>query len=81
MKYYRLVLIGLFTFFCFSLNAQFFVGGNFSLSTSGGSIDNDNSTTTDKTSSFSFNECEKWGDFYLRNLQWECCTGYYIFPE
>jgi len=67
MKYYRLVLIGLFTFFCFNLNAQFFVGGNFSLSTSGGSIDN-GTTTTDKTSSFSFNLQPKVGRFLSEKL-------------
>jgi opacity protein-like surface antigen len=62
MKYYRLVLIGLFTFFCISLNAQFFVGGNFGLNTSGGSTDN-GTTTTDNPSSFSFNLMPKIGKF------------------
>jgi hypothetical protein len=62
MKKYRLILIGLFTFFCVSLNAQFFVGGNFSLSTSGGSTDN-GTTTTDNPSSFIFNLAPKIGKF------------------
>lgn len=62
MKYYRLALIGLFTFFCFSLNAQFFVGGNFDLSTTGGKTDN-GTTTTDKTSTLQLDVLPKVGFF------------------
>ena len=67
MKYYRLLLIGLFTFFCVSLNAQFFVGGSIGLNTSGGSIDN-GTTTTDKASSFSFDLQPKVGRFLSEKL-------------
>ena len=67
MKYYKLIFIGLFTFFCFSLNAQFFVGGSVGLNTSGGSIDN-GTTTTDKASSFSFDFQPKVGRFLSEKL-------------
>lgn len=67
MKNYRWILIGLFTFFCVSLNAQFFVGGNFNLNTSGGSTDN-GTTTTDDPSSFNFNLSPKIGKFLSEKI-------------
>ncbi len=62
MKSTRFIFTGLLIFLCFSLNAQVFIGGNFSFKASGGSID-DGSTTTDKISSFSIDLLPKVGKF------------------
>jgi hypothetical protein len=67
MKKSRVFLIVLFSFFYVSLNAQVFVGGNFGLSTSGGSTYN-GTTTTDKTSGFSSVLSPKAGIFLSEKL-------------
>lgn len=67
MKTSRIILIVLFSFFYVSLSAQFFVGGNFGLSTSGGSIYN-GTTTTDKPSTINFNFSPKVGKYLSENL-------------
>lgn len=67
MKADRILLISLFSFFCVSLNAQVFVGGNFSLNTSGGSTTN-GTVKTDKISTFGFNLSPKAGMFLSEKL-------------
>lgn len=62
MKTNKIVLIVIFVLFPFILNAQVFLGGNFGLNTSGGSIDN-GTITTDKPSSVSFNISPMVGKF------------------
>jgi len=62
MKSDRIFLIAFFCFFCVSLNAQVFVGGNFSLNTSGGH-NTTGTTKTDNPSSFGFNLSPKAGIF------------------
>lgn len=67
MKTNRIFLIAFFAFFCVSLNAQVFVGGNFSLNTSGGSTTN-GAVKTDRPSSFNFDLMPKAGIFLSEKL-------------
>ena len=67
MKTSRIILIVLFSFFYVSLSAQFFVGGNFGLNTSGGSTDN-GTIKTDKPSTISFNFSPRVGEFLYEKL-------------
>ena len=53
MKSYRAFFIVLLSFFCISLNAQVFVGGNFSFNTSNDKTD-DGATTIHKVSNYNF---------------------------
>ena len=52
MKSYHVILIFLFSFFCVSLNAQYFVGGNFGLNLANDK--NDNGVTTSKSTYYNF---------------------------
>ncbi len=62
MKSCRAFLFALFSLFCININAQLFVGGNFSVNASGGSFDN-GTTKTDKPSSFAFDLSPQIGYF------------------
>jgi outer membrane protein len=67
MKSCRIVLISFLSFFFVNLNAQVFVGGDFGLSTSGGSTD-DGTTSTDKNSTFNYNFSPKIGKFLTEKV-------------
>jgi outer membrane protein len=62
MKSHRVFFIALFYFFCISLNAQVFVGGNFSFNTSKNKTD-DGATTTHKVSNYNFTLSPNVGKF------------------
>lgn len=57
----------LFVFAGMTLNAQIFLGGNIGFSSTGGSVDNGN-TTTDKPTTYSFNISPMMGEFKNENL-------------
>jgi outer membrane protein len=67
MKSGKILLIVLFSFINFSLNAQFFVGGNIGLHTTGGT-NTTGTTSTDRPSSLSFNFSPKAGYFFSDKL-------------
>lgn len=67
MKSGKIMLIVLLSCFFAGLNAQVFVGGNFSLATTGGSTSTGN-ITTDKQSSFNFTFSPKAGKFLSEKL-------------
>ncbi len=67
MKSAKIVSVALFSIFYVTLNAQIFVGGSFSLSSSGGSTSN-GTTTTDKPSAYSFELSPKGGMFLNEKL-------------
>jgi outer membrane protein len=62
MKSYRAFFIALLSFLCISLNAQVFVGGNFSFNTSNAKTD-DGATTIHKVSNYNFALSPKVGKF------------------
>ena len=67
MKSSRVLLIAFFSLFYVSLNAQFYVGGNFGFTTTGGSVDN-GTTNTDRPSSFGFNFAPHVGKFLSESI-------------
>ena len=75
MKTGKVVLIILFSFFYVSLNAQVFVGGNFSFMTLGGSTSN-GTTTNDKTSQLGLTLAPKAGIFLSEKLAAGATVGF-----
>ena len=67
MKSYRVFFIALLSFFCISLNAQVFMGGNFRFNTSNAKTE-DGATTTHKASNYSFDLSPNVGKFLSEKL-------------
>jgi opacity protein-like surface antigen len=61
MKSHHVILIFVFSFFCVSLNAQYFVGGNFGLNLS--NTKRDNGVTTSKSTNYNFYLAPSVGKF------------------
>jgi hypothetical protein len=62
MKSCRVLLIALFSFFCISINAQVFVGGNFGFNTTSDKTDY-GGIPSDKTSNYDFSFAPNIGKF------------------
>jgi opacity protein-like surface antigen len=62
MKSYRSFFIALLSFFCFTLNAQVFIGGNFGYNSATDKTDN-GGTTINKTSNYNFSLSPNAGKF------------------
>lgn len=67
MKYTKVFLVGLFTFFCFGLSAQVFVGGNVGFNGHNNET-KDGATITEKTSSYNFSLSPEVGKFFSERL-------------
>jgi len=61
MKSYHVIILSLFSLLCINLDAQYFVGGNFSLSTVNSK--KDNGVTTDKSTVYTFSLDPSIGKF------------------
>jgi len=61
MKSYHVIILSLFSFLCINLDAQYFVGGNFSLSTINSKTDN--GVTTNKSTDYTFSLYPSVGKF------------------
>jgi hypothetical protein len=77
MKTYRVIFISLFSFLCFSLNAQFFVRGNISFNTSNNKSD-DGATSLSKSSNYSLYFSPSVGKFLSENVAIGFALDFYL---